>query len=55
VRHESALDVVGAALSELPLLSGHYFELKLLVDGESDDDMWFAYDTTSYDSKIELP
>jgi len=35
--------------------SGHCFELKLLVDVASDDDMWFAYDTTSYDSQIELP
>ncbi len=35
--------------------AGHYLELKVLVDASSDDDIWFAYDTTDYKSYIELP
>ena len=30
-------------------------EVKLIVGETSDDDMWFAYDTTTYDSKLEIP
>jgi len=37
------------------LSAGHYLELKVLVDANSDDDMWFAYDTTDYNTYIELP
>ena len=37
------------------LSAGHYLELKVLVDVNSDDDMWFAYDTTDYKTYIELP
>ena len=35
--------------------AGHYLELKVLVDALSDDDMWFAYDTTDYKSYLETP
>jgi len=35
--------------------AGHYLELKVLVDVNSDDDMWFAYDTTDYKSYLETP
>jgi hypothetical protein len=34
---------------------GDYLELKIIVGAAADDDMWFAYDTTSYDSRLELP
>ncbi len=30
-------------------------ELKLIVDSSSGADMWFAYDTSTYTSRIELP
>ncbi len=36
------------------LPAGHQLELKLLVDGTSDDDLWFAYDTLSYQSQVKL-
>lgn len=32
-----------------------YLELKVTVDVTADDDMWFAYDTTDYPSRLELP
>jgi hypothetical protein len=35
--------------------SGHQLELKIVVGNGSDDDMWFAYDTTNYPTRIELP
>ncbi len=35
--------------------AGHYLELKVLVDDASDDDMWFAYDTTDYKPYLETP
>jgi hypothetical protein len=34
---------------------GDYLELKLIVGAAATDDMWFAYDTTSYNSRLELP
>ena len=34
---------------------GHYLEVKVVVDDDSDDDMWFAYDTTDYQSSILIP
>jgi len=37
------------------LSAGHYLELKVVVGDNSDDDMWFAYDTTGYNSYMELP
>lgn len=33
--------------------SGRYLALKLIVDNNSDDDMWFAYDTTTYLGRIQ--
>lgn len=32
-----------------------YLEIELVVHNSAGDDMWFAYDTTSYNSKIVLP
>ena len=37
------------------LAAGRQVELKLIVVDESDDDMWFAYDTTSYPAFVRLP
>jgi flagellar protein FlaF len=34
---------------------GHYFEVKLVVGDTADDDMWFAYDTIDYQSRIKVP
>ena len=35
--------------------AGHQLEVKLIVDASSGDHMWIAYDTVSYDSRVELP
>jgi len=37
------------------LSAGHYLELKILVHDNSDKHIIFAYDTTDYNSYIELP
>jgi hypothetical protein len=37
------------------LLVGHRLELKLEVGSGAADDMWFAYDTTVYRSRVRLP
>ncbi|MCH8235390.1 MAG: hypothetical protein IIC29_04610 [Chloroflexi bacterium] len=37
------------------LAAGHQLELKVIVGSGSGDDMWLAYDTTSYDSVLRLP
>ena len=37
------------------LAAGHQLELKITVSGQSDDDLWFAYDTTAYQARIEIP
>jgi len=34
--------------------SGHKLEMKLIVEGSSDDDMWFAYDSNSEKSRITV-
>jgi hypothetical protein len=35
--------------------AGRSLEVKLVVDGRADDDMWFAYDTTEQPSRLTLP
>ena len=35
--------------------AGNILELKLMVGDTAASDMWFAYDTTAYDSRLELP
>jgi len=35
--------------------TGHKLEVRLLVDGKSGADMWFAYDTASYPAVLKLP
>ena len=35
--------------------SGNYLEVKLIVTSSSADDMWFAYDTVEYGSRVALP
>ena len=37
------------------LAAGHQLELKIIVRSESGDDLWFAYDTTAYPARIEIP
>ena len=37
------------------LVAGHYLELKLLVLDTSEENIQFAYDTTTYNSYLELP
>ncbi|MDP6821975.1 MAG: hypothetical protein QF554_01630 [Dehalococcoidia bacterium] len=37
------------------LAAGHQIELKVIVGAGSADDMWLAYDTSSYDSVLRLP
>ncbi len=34
--------------------SGRYLGVKIIVTDNSETDMWFAYDTTSYDSRLEF-
>ncbi|HZI65092.1 MAG TPA: hypothetical protein VFF17_00870 [Thermoanaerobaculia bacterium] len=35
--------------------AGRRLEVKLVVAAAAGDDMWFAYDTTSYPSEVRLP
>ena len=35
--------------------AGNRLEVKIIVEDSSDDDMWFSYDVTAYDSRLELP
>jgi hypothetical protein len=34
---------------------GHSLELKVIVEGSSADDMWFAYDTNDHKSRVTVP
>ncbi len=34
---------------------GNMLEIKMIVTDNSDDDMWFAYDTSSYPTEVQLP
>lgn len=43
------------SVSDYTLAAGRQLELKLLVTGSADDDMWFAYDTVAYPSSLTLP
>jgi hypothetical protein len=36
------------------LAPGHSLELVVVVDASSDDDMWFAYDTGPYRSRVSV-
>ena len=35
--------------------AGNRLEVKLIVNATAADNMWFAYDTTAYKSRVELP
>ncbi|MCK5548129.1 MAG: hypothetical protein KAI64_03885, partial [Thermoplasmata archaeon] len=37
------------------LPAGNSLLLRVFVDDNSDDDMWFAYNTTTYDTHLEMP
>jgi hypothetical protein len=34
---------------------GQSLEVKIVVGGNAGDDMWFAYDTVTQNSRLELP
>ena len=34
------------------IVTGHSLELKVIVSTSSEDDMWFAYDTSAYPSRV---
>jgi len=36
------------------LAPGHLLEFKIIVNSQSDDSLWFAYDTTNYPSLLDL-
>ena len=36
------------------LASGHSIEIKVMVGTDAEDDMFFAYDTVTYDSKMAV-
>ena len=36
------------------ITSGRTLRVKLVVGNDSGDDMWFAWDTTSFDSRLEV-
>lgn len=40
------------SVSSHTVASGHTLELKVIVEGSSDDDMWFAYDTKDHRSRL---
>jgi hypothetical protein len=42
--------VIGVGSRVLP--AGHRLELKVVVDSSSADDLWFAYDTAAYPSRV---
>lgn len=44
------MTVAGRALA-----AGHHLELKIVVSEQSEDDLWFAYDTATYTSRIDIP
>jgi hypothetical protein len=43
---------VGMSITPYTVPAGHELELKIIVASNSGDDMWFAYDTASYRSRI---
>ena len=49
------LKTLSLTCSSYTIPAGNRLEFKLIVKSNSADDMWFAYDTTSYDSRFGLP
>jgi hypothetical protein len=49
------LNSVAIPVSTYVLPAGHSLELKVIVPSTSQEDMWFAYDTTAYRSHIRWP
>ena len=37
------------------VVAGNRLEVKIIVGGNSGDDMWFAWDTTAYNSTLQFP
>lgn len=50
--HSFDLTIVADARN---IAAGHWLELKIIVPNSSEDDLWFAYDTTSYDAHLHVP
>jgi hypothetical protein len=47
-----AQKTISVPIGTYTLPPGHSLELVVVVDGSSDDDMWFAYDTGPYRSRL---
>jgi len=43
------------APSPMSIPAGYWVELVLVVEASSEDDMWFAYDTTNYPTRVVWP
>lgn len=46
---------ISVSVSNYTLQAGRQLEFKVVVGGSSGDDMWFAYDTDTYRSRLVLP
>ena len=49
------MKTISFGCSSYTIAAGDQLEVKLIVNSAAEDAMWFAYDTTSYDSRVELP
>ena len=49
------LKTVSFSCGSYTIPAGNRLEIKIIVSASSADDMWFAYDTATYDSRLELP
>ena len=45
-------DTIVLSVVNYTVAAGHQLELKILVDDDSDDDMWFAYDTATHQARL---
>ena len=48
------LETFNVPIDTYTLAPGRSLELVVVVDASSDDDMWFAYDTNNYKSRVTL-
>lgn len=46
--------VIGFGSVSRTVPAGHSLRVKMVVDGDADDSMWFAYDTTAYPSVLTI-
>jgi len=52
---EKPIDITGVHYTVPASSPAMFLDLRIIVNDAADDDMWFAYDTTTYDSRVELP